>query len=86
MSKHPTILRSICEFVSIPFWMCEDAAWFAKHRHIFVIRVENINTVMTLACFQSFSRLFFTSVRVGSQVLDRFLFFCAGGSSFSRDS
>ena len=40
-----------------------------------MIRVENINTVMSLACFQSFSRSFNTSVRVASQVLDCFLFF-----------
>ena len=40
-----------------------------------MIRVENINTVMSLACFQSFSRLFNTSVRVASQVLDCFFFF-----------
>ena len=35
---------------------CEDAASFTKHRHIFVIRVENINTLMSLACFQSLTR------------------------------
>ena len=40
-----------------------------------MIRVENINTVMSLACSQSFSRLFTTSVRVASQVLDCFLYF-----------
>ena len=30
---------------------CEDAAWFTKHRHNFVIPVENIDTLMNLACF-----------------------------------
>ena len=40
-----------------------------KHRHIFAIPVENINTLMSLACFQSFSCVLNTSVRVASRVL-----------------
>ena len=36
-----------------PRVFCEDAAWFTKHRHILVIRVENINTLMSLAWFDS---------------------------------
>ena len=68
MRKHPTILSIISKFVKIHFGVCEDAASFVKHRQIFVIRVENSNTLMSLACFQSFSCTFHTSVRVASQV------------------
>ena len=48
----------------------------------FVIRVDNINTLMSLACFQSFSCVFNTSVRVSFL----FSFFCVVGSPLSRVS
>ena len=49
MSKYPTTLRSISEFVLIHFGWCEDAVSFTKHRHIFVTRFVNINSLMSLA-------------------------------------
>ena len=49
--KHPTTVRIISEFVFYTFWgVCEDAAC-SRNRHIFVVRVEDINTLVSLAFF-----------------------------------
>ena len=64
---------------------CEDAAYFTKHRDIFVIRVENIKPLMSLACFNP-SAVYLAR---RSELLRKCLivpFFCAVGSAFSRDS
>ena len=51
-----------------------------------MFRVENINTLMSLACFQSVSCMSNTSVRVASQVFVFLSFFsCVVGSALPRD-